>query len=120
MTRWGTGGVASNDFGSFDSSVTSNERAGMDGLRGVIERTIFNKIFAFMGGSHHADKGTLYRKWYKIFLETFYMVVPELPRCSGCSNTSNGNGEITRTTNEAMHIIVEFGVRSATCRQLAE
>ena len=104
VTSYGTGGVASNDYGSYDSSVLENKVPEDDGIRGIVEKAIFEKLFAVMGTRFHADKGTLHRK---VYLECWKVKTSDLPRCSGDINTSNGNADITRKNNEVQHIVAD-------------
>ena len=125
----GSGGVASNDYGSYDSSVTDKGADYPDnaaGIRGTLERKLFKMLFARLSGSPHQHKAE--SPWWKdttkrvvkVFFDAFELRVGQLGRCSGDGLTSVLNWVCTLLANEIEHIIADMILSKASAFLVGE
>ena len=95
ILRYRSGGTASTDFGSFDSSITDKATGDMKkpGLRRIIEQRMMDSIAkAFPSSSDLSNTaGQRWQKKYSVQFDSFRLLTFVMIRCSGDGLTSVGN-----------------------------
>lgn len=105
--KYAGGLLASNDYGAFDSSITDRgHKPGNKGLRGTVERILFDAVFKLIGKyTTHSEKSSVDKKQWEVQFEHFRLLLDEVGRFSGDGLTSIGNYFLTWLVNQLCHII---------------
>ena len=129
ILRYRSGGIASTNSGSFDSSITDKATGDMKkpGLRKNIEKRMMDAITkAFLSSDDIANVSShRWQKKYTVQFDTFRILTSVMIRCSGDGLTSVGNYLINWVVHVAVNslakaIMTAYDWRAYTMEQFFE